>query len=305
MCCRGFLTYPFPPPPRSTLQQYPDTLLGAMFSERNQALVHHSAEYFFDRNGDLFAPILDFYRHGYTPASSILVGACLLVTNHPAPPERWWLRRQLTRTYGRVSWTTGTYPEWLRSPKTKCRRCSTRSSPRLARVTTKLWRPIRPSSHAPAKSFQPTLMLNWEQVCITCFISTENPVLTQHTGELAPLADGQRWKLCFHLCSPFAKAEWHQASPTRRPFVGAGLKSPSLSPFLACLTTFYMCAHHIPEFLPQLQALSLPTQALIKTEISRRLAAEHGVIIQIGEKVGLATSLPPIYTSFVWVPHCF
>lgn len=60
------------PPPRSTLQQYPDTLLGAMFSERNQALVRHSTEYFFDRNGDLFASILDFYRHGYAPASSIL-----------------------------------------------------------------------------------------------------------------------------------------------------------------------------------------------------------------------------------------
>jgi hypothetical protein len=68
------------PPPRSTLQQYPDTLLGAMFSERNQALVRHSTEYFFDRNGDLFASILDFYRHGYAPASSILAGVLVTPT---------------------------------------------------------------------------------------------------------------------------------------------------------------------------------------------------------------------------------
>jgi hypothetical protein len=83
--------------------------------------------------------------------------------------------------------------------------------------------------------------------------------------------------------------------------------SPSLKPslYLPNHTTSICACHtnHFPEFLPQLEALTLTTQALIKTEISRRLAAEHGVTIQIGEKVGLATSRSPIYQSFVWVPH--
>eukprot|EP01137_Pigoraptor_chileana_P021885 Opistho-2@86161 len=47
----------------STFAAFPDSLPGAMFNERNVHLLHpESGEYFFDRNGDAFAAVLDFYR---------------------------------------------------------------------------------------------------------------------------------------------------------------------------------------------------------------------------------------------------
>ncbi|RIB16824.1 BTB/POZ protein [Gigaspora rosea] len=51
---------------RSTLTQYPKTLLGAMFQERNDAMLHptNGNEYFFDRNGRAFHYIMEFYRTG-------------------------------------------------------------------------------------------------------------------------------------------------------------------------------------------------------------------------------------------------
>ncbi|RIB10921.1 BTB/POZ protein [Gigaspora rosea] len=51
---------------RSTLAKYPETLLGTMFSSRNEALLHttNGNEYFFDRNGDAFRYIMTFYRDG-------------------------------------------------------------------------------------------------------------------------------------------------------------------------------------------------------------------------------------------------
>lgn len=51
---------------RDTLTKYPKTLLGAMFSPKNKSLLvkDEANEYFIDRNGKIFAPILDFYRHG-------------------------------------------------------------------------------------------------------------------------------------------------------------------------------------------------------------------------------------------------
>ncbi len=51
---------------RSTLLKYPETMLGRFFSEENNkiALPDESGRYFFDRNGDYFPFILDFYRNG-------------------------------------------------------------------------------------------------------------------------------------------------------------------------------------------------------------------------------------------------
>ncbi|CAG8504596.1 15049_t:CDS:2 [Dentiscutata erythropus] len=51
---------------RSTLTAYPKTLLGAMFQERNGAMLHptNGNEYFFDRNGRAFHYIMEFYRTG-------------------------------------------------------------------------------------------------------------------------------------------------------------------------------------------------------------------------------------------------
>ncbi|CAG8696357.1 3530_t:CDS:2 [Dentiscutata erythropus] len=53
---------------RSTLIKYPETLLGVMFSSRNEALLHptNKNEYFFDRNGEAFRYIMTFYRTGKT-----------------------------------------------------------------------------------------------------------------------------------------------------------------------------------------------------------------------------------------------
>mmetsp|Transcript_6575 Transcript_6575/g.10230 ORF Transcript_6575/g.10230 Transcript_6575/m.10230 type:complete len:229 (+) Transcript_6575:54-740(+) len=49
----------------STLLHYPDSLLGVMFSDRNAHLRHQlNGEYFFDRNGQTFEVVLDFYRTG-------------------------------------------------------------------------------------------------------------------------------------------------------------------------------------------------------------------------------------------------
>jgi len=49
-----------------TLQKYPDTMLGAMFSPRGIviAVPDDKGEYFFDRDPKLFDIILNFYRHG-------------------------------------------------------------------------------------------------------------------------------------------------------------------------------------------------------------------------------------------------
>ncbi|RUP48587.1 BTB/POZ protein [Jimgerdemannia flammicorona] len=50
----------------STLRQFPDTVLGTMFAEDNMPMAKtvDPQEYFFDRNGDVFAVIIEFYRNG-------------------------------------------------------------------------------------------------------------------------------------------------------------------------------------------------------------------------------------------------
>eukprot|EP01129_Flabellula_baltica_P010817 TRINITY_DN4620_c0_g1_i2.p1 TRINITY_DN4620_c0_g1~~TRINITY_DN4620_c0_g1_i2.p1 ORF type:complete len:327 (+),score=64.72 TRINITY_DN4620_c0_g1_i2:217-1197(+) len=50
----------------STLQAYPDTLLGAMFNQRNRDMLSpdENGYYFFDRDPNLFEIILNFYRNG-------------------------------------------------------------------------------------------------------------------------------------------------------------------------------------------------------------------------------------------------
>ncbi|CAG8731476.1 17680_t:CDS:2 [Acaulospora morrowiae] len=51
---------------RSTLTAYPTTLLGTMFADRNEALLHptNGNEYFFDRDGHVFRYIMQFFRTG-------------------------------------------------------------------------------------------------------------------------------------------------------------------------------------------------------------------------------------------------
>ncbi|CAG8441006.1 6952_t:CDS:2, partial [Diversispora eburnea] len=51
---------------QSTLTAYPETLLGAMFHERNKDMLHptNGNEYFFDRNGRAFHYIMEFYHTG-------------------------------------------------------------------------------------------------------------------------------------------------------------------------------------------------------------------------------------------------
>ncbi|CAG8455181.1 13396_t:CDS:2 [Acaulospora morrowiae] len=49
---------------RSTLTAHPSTLLGTMFQQRNQTMLHptNGNEYFIDRDGKLFRYVLQFYR---------------------------------------------------------------------------------------------------------------------------------------------------------------------------------------------------------------------------------------------------
>ena len=65
---RRFETY------ASTLSAFPRTLLGAMFSSRNRHMRHPDAlgEYFFDRDPDCFATVLNLYRTGrYLPPPNV------------------------------------------------------------------------------------------------------------------------------------------------------------------------------------------------------------------------------------------
>ncbi|RIB19239.1 BTB/POZ protein [Gigaspora rosea] len=51
---------------RSTLTAYPDTFLGTMFQKRNRSLLipRNGNEYFFDRSGQIFHYVMQFYRTG-------------------------------------------------------------------------------------------------------------------------------------------------------------------------------------------------------------------------------------------------
>ncbi|KAG9292492.1 hypothetical protein G9A89_001565 [Geosiphon pyriformis] len=58
---------------RSTLTEYPRTLLGTMFAERNKDMLKpdRDEEYFFDRDGHIFHYIMEFYRKGKIPWEQI------------------------------------------------------------------------------------------------------------------------------------------------------------------------------------------------------------------------------------------
>ncbi|CAG8526864.1 5061_t:CDS:2 [Cetraspora pellucida] len=51
---------------QSTLTAYPDTFLGTMFQKRNRSLLipRNGNEYFFDRSGQIFHYVMQFYRTG-------------------------------------------------------------------------------------------------------------------------------------------------------------------------------------------------------------------------------------------------
>lgn len=49
---------------KSTFTSYPNTLLGALFNDRNSSFIVPKSELFLDRNGKYFEHVLDFYRTG-------------------------------------------------------------------------------------------------------------------------------------------------------------------------------------------------------------------------------------------------
>ena len=59
----------------STVRKYPESLLGAMFSQRNEGMLGKCMGddgcYFFDRDPNLFEIILNFYRCGNIISISI------------------------------------------------------------------------------------------------------------------------------------------------------------------------------------------------------------------------------------------
>ena len=50
---------------RSTLTRYPNSMLGAMFSERMPTTKDKEGNYWIDGNWDVFRYVLDFLRRGY------------------------------------------------------------------------------------------------------------------------------------------------------------------------------------------------------------------------------------------------